>query len=338
MTRIDVAIPPGAAAGWAPIVGLANLAARLFGGQIVHYPTEYPGKLKKAWGLRPRPRGRQDAGLLALLYGPSDIAKLRQAAAFRDDYRFVVGWIIDSFWEDANVRGFEFGGIDLLCLIREEERDYYSRLIGRDVMALNWGADVLGLGTDNPDRPVDLLRVGRQPEAWNDDASSSEIAREMGLSFAGRPPEHPDPMQNLRGIMDAYGRAKYLVAHSNLTSVDPNTHKTKEYITARWTDALASGCSIAGVQPVRDSSYRNILWPGATLEFDRIDLRHNMQAVAEAVTAWTSEQARHNHRMALQRLDWRHSLKRIAQAMSVATPALDEELAHIDRLTRGADI
>ena len=66
--------------------------------------------------------------------------------------------------------------------------------------------------------------------------------------------------------------------------------------------------------------------------------RQEKQAVAEAVTAWTPEQARHNHRMALQRLDWRHSLKRIAQAMSVATPALDEELARIDSLTRGADI
>lgn len=335
MTRIDVAIPPGAAAGWAPIVGLAHLAARMFGGRVVHYPADYPGKLRKVWGLRPRRKGRGEAGLLALLYGPSDITKLRQAAAFRDDYRFVVGWIIDSFWEDPNVRGIEFRGIDLLCVIREEESDYYRRLTGRPVMALNWGADVLGLGTDNPDRPVDLVRLGRQPEAWDDDARSAAVAQEAGLSFAGRPPQLPDPIENLRGIMGAYGRAKYLVAHSNLTSVEANTHKTKEYITARWTDALASGCSVAGVQPVRDSSYRNLLWPGATLEFDRVDLRHNMAAVAEAVAAWTPGHARQNHRMALQRLDWRHSLKKIADAMAVDAPALDAELGQIARRVEG---
>lgn len=329
MTRIDVAIPPGAAAGWAPIVGLGHLAARLFGGEVVNYPADYPGKVQKLWGLRPRGAGRQDAGLLALLYGPSDITKLRQSLAFRGGYRFVVAWIIDSFWEDPRVRGFEFRGVDLLCITRKEEAGYYRRLAGCPVLALNWGADVLGQGSGAAERPVDLLRLGRQPVAWDNDAETAAVAAEYGLSFAGRPPLIDDPLANQRGIMAAYGRAKYLIAHSNLTSVEANTHKTKEYITARWTDALASGCSVAGLQPTRDSSYRDLFWPGATLEFDRVDLRHNMSALAEAVAAWTPEQARHNHRMALQRLDWRHSLGKIADAVSVGAPALDADLARI---------
>lgn len=329
MTRIDVAIPPGAATGWAPIFRLGHLAADLFGGQIVHYPTDYPGKLQKAWGLRPRRSGGEDAGLLALLFGPSDISKLRQSMAFRQGYRFVIGWIIDSFWEDRNVRGIDFNGIDLLCIIRRDEEDYYRRQVGDRVLALNWGSDVLGLGNGQGDRPVDLLRLGRQPQDWDDDARSAEMADKFGLSFAGRPPQLPDPVENQRGIMQAYGSAKYLVAHSNLTSVEPNTHKTKEYITGRWTDALAAGCSVAGVQPRNDSSYRDLLWPGATLEFDRVDLRHNMAAVAEAVAAWTPRQAEQNYRMSLQRLDWRHSLKRIADRMSVSSPRLEAELQEI---------
>ncbi|MDP5308347.1 hypothetical protein [Paracoccus spongiarum] len=331
MTRIDVALPPGTAAGWAPIVGLGHLAARLFGGRVVEYPAAYPGKVRKLWGMRPRGRGREDAGLLALLYGPSDITKLRQSGAFRGDYRFVVGWIIDSFWEDRNVRGIEFQGIDHLFIIREEERAYYRRATGRPVTALNWGADVLGQGTDRADRPVDLLRLGRQPQDWDDDDRTAAAAAEFGLRFAGRPPYHADLAQNLRAIMASYGTAKFLTAHTNLVSAEPNTHPTKEYITARWTDALAAGCSIAGVQPGRDSTYRNLFWPGATLEFDRVDLRHNLAAIAEAVAAWTPEQARQNHRMALRRLDWRHGLRKIADAMSVEAPALDADLAEIAR-------
>lgn len=305
------------------------MAARVFGGDIVHYPIDYPGKLQKLWGMRPRSRGNEDAGLLALLFGPSDITKLRQSAAFRDGYRFVIAWIVDSFWEDPNVRGIEFKGIDLVCVIRAEEQDYYRRLTGLPVMALNWGTDVLGQGTDRADREFDVLRLGRQPEAWDDDSRSAGIAAELGMNFAGRPPYDPDPLINQRGIMQAYGTAKYLTAHSNLVSKEPNTHPTKEYITARWTDALGSGCSVAGVQPKNDSSYRDVLWPGATLEFDRVDLRHNMAAIAEAVADWTPDHARHNYRMALQRLDWRHSLKKIADEVSVNAPVLDAELAEI---------
>lgn len=335
MTRIDVAIPPGAALGWVPIHDLAHMAANLFDGEIVRYPTAYPGRLQKLWGLRPRRNGSSDKGLLALLFGPSDIVKLRQSLAFRQDYRFVIAWIIDSFWEDKNVRGIDFGGVDLLCIIRREEEDYYRRLVGSSVLSLNWGSNVLERGTSRPDRPVDLLRLGRQPDDWDDDERSARMAGEYGLAFAGRPPQLPDPAANLQAIMQAYGSAKYLVAHSNLTSIEPNTHKVKEYITARWTDALASGCSVAGVQPGNDSSYRDLFWPGATLEFDRVDLRHNMEAVAEAVRAWTPQQALDNHRMALQRLDWRHSLKRIADHMSLRFPRLDSELEEIARRAAG---
>lgn len=333
MTRIDVALPPGFDSGWAPILGLGHMAARLFGGRIVHYPAQYPNRMQKLWGLRPRGRSQQDAGLLVLLYGPSDVVKLRQSAAFRSGYRFVIAWIIDSFWEDPNVRGIDFGGIDMLCIIRREEQDYYRRLTGLPVLAMNWGTDALRQGTDRAERPVDILRLGRQPADWNDDSHSAEVAAELGLTFAGRPPYHPDPLVAQEGIMSAYGRAKFLSAHTNLVSAEPNTHPTKEYVTARWTDALGSGCSIAGVPPRNDSTYRDILWPGATLDFDRVDLRHNMAALAEAVAAWTPDQARHNHRMALQRLDWRHSLKKIADELSLPMPALEAELAEIARLT-----
>ena len=333
MTRIDTIVVESQPLGWGPIAALAQLTADLFGGRYHGFTSGPEGLGNRIWGLRPRRRGRNDAVLLAFLPTTTEINALRHSPVFRAGYRRVAVWLIDSFWDDRPLRPAQFQGIDLIGIIRRDEMDHYRRHLGQRVMALNWGADVLGAGSDGADRPVDLLRVGRQPPAWSEDSASAAMARELGLTFAGRPEFVADPARNQRQILTAYRGTKYILAHSNLASDDEHTHKVKEYITGRWTDALACGATVAGQQPRDDDSYRRLLWPEAVLHFDRIDLRHNMEAMAEAVAAWTPRQARHNHLMALRNLDWRHSLKRISDAVSVRSPTLDADLARIAAMT-----
>lgn len=337
-TRIDTIMADADAHGWGPIAALAQLTATLFQGRRRSFPDGRVGPARKLWDLRPRPRPRGDRNsvLLALLHSPAHIAHLRRSAAFREGYGTVVAWIIDSFRDDYPLRRAEYAGIDLICIIRRDELAHYRRQLGDRVMALNWGADVLGAGSDAGERPVDLLRIGRQPEAWQDDSASARVAAEHGLRFAGRPPLVPDLLENQRRVMAAYAATKFVIAHTNLASADVHTHRVREYITGRWTDALACGATVAGIQPRNDDSFRRLFWPGATLDFDRIDLRHNMQALAEAVAAWSPERARRNHLMALERLDWRHSLKRIGNAVSAGSPALDADLAEIARRSQAA--
>lgn len=329
MTRIDTVVVESRPLGWGPIAALAQLTADLFGGRCHGFIPGASSLGNRIWGLRPRLRGRNDAVLLAFLPTATEVNALRNSPLFRAGYRMVAVWLIDSFWDDRPLRAAQFQGIDLIGIIRRDEIDHYRRHLGQRVMALNWGADVLGAGSEAADRSVDLLRVGRQPPAWSEDAASAAMAREFGLRFAGRPEIAADPARNQQQVMAAYRRTKYVLAHSNLASDDVHTHKVKEYITGRWTDALACGASVAGQQPQDDDSYRRLLWPEAVLHFDHIDLRHNMQAMAEAVATWTPAQARHNHLMALRNLDWRHSLKRISDAISVPSPALDADLARI---------
>jgi hypothetical protein len=51
-------------------------------------------------------------------------------------------------------------------------------------MVLGWGSDVLGMGSGADKRAVDVLRLGRQPLEWDDDAVSGAACSDAGLRFA----------------------------------------------------------------------------------------------------------------------------------------------------------
>ena len=113
---------------------------------------------------------------------------------------------------------------------------------------------MLDLGSSAACRPVDLLRVGRQPDAWDDDQRSDAACRLAGLRFAGRPPFFPENFKDSsaghRDLCARYARAKFVLAHSNIVAPASYTHPSKEYISARWTDALAAGSVVAGIPPL----------------------------------------------------------------------------------------
>ena len=64
----------------------------------------------------------------------------------------------------------------------------------------------------------------------------------------------------------------------------------------------------------------NLLWPGAVLDFDRIDLAHNVAALAEAAKGWSALDAVNNYRKALMQLDWRLRLLELVDRLGVDTP------------------
>src|SRR5690606_17232400 len=125
-------------------------------------------------------------------------------------------------------------------------------------------------------------------------------------------------------MRDWYARAKFIIAHSNIAAPAPYTHPSRAYVTARWTDALACGASVAGRQPEGDLAL--VDWPGALLETGVIDLDRNLDLIAEAVGAWTPDIARRNHREALARLDWRHRIAALATRLGLRTRALSAEM------------
>lgn len=307
--------------GWAPVTHLGHLAARLFGGRTLALPAA-PSRVGKLINLRRRRIGPHSEVLLVILRSPADFSKLRAIPEFRYGYRQIAAWVIDSFQHDWLPPAASLRDLDLIAVMRPNDEAVFSRLAPGRVMVLGWGSDVLDMGSGADSRAVDVLRLGRQPPEWDNDTISDAACSNAGLRFAGRPPLLERPDENQRAIMAALAGARFVIAHSNLAAPAPYTHRSEEYITARWTDSLACGATVAGVPPRGDASMARLLWPSALLEFDRIDLAHNVAALAEARAIWNPEDAASNHLEALMRLDWRWRLAELLAQLGLDMPPL----------------
>jgi hypothetical protein len=233
-------------------------------------------------------------------------------------------WIVDSFWtEAASLRLLR--NFDRVVYMQSADAAFYEAASGGKALCALWGADVLNLGGEGAGRDIDVLRIGRQPDEWEDDTRTAAAAGALGLRFHGRP-----PLDAAYGpLMDYYRQARYVVAFSNLAAPAAHTHPSKAYFTGRWTDALANGAVVAGIHPIEDSGVGDLLWDGALLSFDRIDLGENLEVLARAAREWTPETARHNHLLALERLDWRWRFRDVAAWLGLAAPALDDDLGRL---------
>jgi hypothetical protein len=316
--------------GWAPITHMANLAAELFEAdlQVVSYCR--PSALKHLSSVLLR-RDR-DASEECLVIAPS--ATFLPAPLLVEDwrkrFRTICGWVIDSFWEDHIPRFLRHSNLyDHFFVTTHQDIGIWSGRVNASVQALPWGSDVLRLGGGDSDRPWDLLRVGRQPADWDDDGLTGLDAKSQNVIFHGRPVFIDDAMEGQKMLMRLYRQSKYLLAFSNRANPTNYTHPTREYLTARWVDALACGTAVAGIPP-REQGEADLLWEGALLDLGTTSRRAGLSIIAEAARAWTDSMAKRNHLQALKRLDWRLRFKKIAGVMHISPPLLVRELAGLE--------
>ncbi|VDC30834.1 hypothetical protein [Pseudogemmobacter humi] len=328
--RIRIFYHRNAEPGWAPVTHLAALASRLLQAESVDLAGAGLG-----WSVRLRatllaPPSGGKGGDIFLLRSPAELAEVFAHPAFRERRAWRALWIIDSFWTEMLLRPVRhmLSRFDLVACTRAGDLPEYRALCGERAVFLGWGADVLELGGSGAERPWDVLRIGRQPEEWDDDARTAAACAARGLSFHGRPPFPAQPEGRQQDLMrNWYGRAKFVIAHSNLAAPAGYTHPAKEYLTARWTDAIACGATVAGCQPHSDLGLLD--WPEAVLETGPIGLEDNLDRIAAAVAAWTPERARRNHAGALKRLDWRWRIAGLAERLDCGGPVLAAEMARL---------
>ncbi|MAC81896.1 MAG: hypothetical protein CML66_28020 [Rhodobacteraceae bacterium] len=325
--------PSGKSRGWGPVDHMMHLMAQLFEAPLERPVLPQRSRLKIAQRHLFKARQGRAPGVIYLAKAPQDISHLLSLPEFDRPHRFRVLWIVDSFWTDRAPPSRLFSQFDLVIHMQKGEAEFYERMAPGRALYLGWGADVLNLGSAFAERDIDVLRVGRQPEAWDNDDHSFDLCQNAHLRFNGRPPFTPedpgDPSADQRALMGYYARSKFLVAHSNLAAPAPYTHPTKEYITGRWTDALAAGAIVAGIAPHGDAGAEDLLWPGATLDFDRIDLQDNIARLAEAVSEWTPDRAMQNYRQALIKLDWRWRFAELAARLGLDAPKLTQDLKRL---------
>jgi hypothetical protein len=125
-----------------------------------------------------------------------------------------------------------------MFVTEREDLNTWHRMMYAPADWLPWGSDVLNLGSPYLVRKIDLLRFGRQPRNWDDDLINAQLCQSLG-----------DATDNQRGLMELLSKQKFGSALSNRVSPGTQTRPTREYITGRWTDPLASGATVAGVPP-----------------------------------------------------------------------------------------
>src|SRR5690349_18401991 len=222
--------------GWDTVDLFAALAADLLDATlVVRIADRIPCRAGQVGALLPRRRVKEPCLLVAAQ--PGHLQTMAEVATWRHSYSEVAAYVIDSFWDDripfvARSRHL----VDQYFVTDGELVGSWRRRTGTPTAFLPFGSDVLRRGSARPDRPVDVQRVGRQPQAWDDDTAARAAAASLGLEHRGRPPfVDGDADANQRSVMDAMAAAKYTLSFSNVASPAAYTHPTREYLTGRWT-------------------------------------------------------------------------------------------------------
>lgn len=315
--------------GWQPVEYMAELASRMLGGRLMIVDDR--GEVHKARKLSAHiPRNRRSSkDLLVIAGNAAQLAYVVRRQQWLPGYRSIGAWVIDSFWTHAFARAARVGHIDQFFITDRDLVDEWSTATQRPTHWAPWGTDTLAVHVSATRRDADLMRLGRQPSAWDDDERTAAAARTLGLVMASRPPVSPDAATNQRTVQEALLHAKFTLAFTNLIEPLGYNSTTHEYLTARWMDALGSGSTVAGVAP-KAADYQ--LWEGATIEIDPFDLHQGLKQLSDACASWTPETSLRQHHLARQTLDWRLRIAEIVTTMGWSpTERLTQDLAELAR-------
>jgi hypothetical protein len=332
---IHVVYPHPGGEGYLCIFHMARLAAKLLNAELVVVQSGNPkltDKLSGILSLRKRSRG----SCLLITTSPGELNSMLLVQNWRKNYGRIVAWVFDSFWTNWIPPWVRASRIfDHVFVTEREDLNTWRKMLLAPVDWLPWGSDVLNLGSSNPGRQLDLVRFGRQPKEWDDDLVTARACQSLGLTFHGRPPSFSDATENERGLMGMLSNTKFALAFSNRANPTIQTHPEREYITGRWTDALASGATVAGIPP-RSESVQSLLWPESLLDIGRVDQTEGLKVIASAVREWTPERAQQNYIRSLETFDWRWRFKTLAEALDIHSSDLDAELASLQNVVRSA--
>lgn len=313
--------------GWSPISYMVRLASKLLQAELIILEYKEPSIIDKLSTLfLKRKISNGGEKLLLICSSPTDLSLIFQLKNFRNRFDYIAAWVIDSFWVDRIPKFAKVSGIfDHIFITSAEDVDEWEKVTKTPTSWLPWGADVLELGGGGEERKWDLIRVGRQPIEWDDDNVTYKRCVDNNITFSGRLDFISNPLNNQLSLMAYYQQAKFVLAFSNIENPTGYTHPIRAYLTARWVDTLACGGVVAGISP-NEPSIKKLLWDGATLEFDTVNINEGMNVVQQALERWTPKQAEYNYKQSLRRLDWRWRFVEIANAFSISPDLLSVDI------------
>ncbi|GAB2904232.1 hypothetical protein GCM10027027_20010 [Neomicrococcus lactis] len=334
---LDVITVGNATRGWGPIERLSTLAAEVFSAQLITVPARKSvSRLFWAKAGVPRNKGKDSGKSALLIVGvPGQLFALLEDPLWLGRYEQVAVWVIDSFWNERipkALRGTR--RIDWIWVTDSNDVPDWKSHFGNRVGVLPWGTDALRINTEYSvaSKHIDLLRVGRQPLEYDDDVLTLSDASQLGINFAGRPAFGSDESESQRNLYRALATTKSVLAFSNLVDGSKYTHPTKEYVTGRWLDALASGAAIGGAFPNTETS-RSLVPEVGRFDVNALDRSRGLGEVRSWLQSWSEDKASVLRKHAVDHLDWRYRLASIDAHLDLGSRQLKEEIQQLKQLS-----
>lgn len=330
MAELDVIVAVPSDAGWEPIRKMAQLLCSYLDSEPIYVDVHKSlQKSAKIIGAFPRlKKGKKK--VLVIAYDPGQLYAISQVGIFSRLYSEIYGWVIDSFWAERIPRIASTGIYNHIFVTDPGDIDEWQKAGVASVSALTWGADIWSNIDQRLDihKTNDLLRVGRQPRDWEDDAATGDQAKELGLSFQGRPPFGNSPVESTQHLERALKDSKVVLAFTNKISPTRYTHPTKEYLTGRWIDALGWGCMVAGQIPQTKVSEK-YLWPQATLEVPYDNMGEGLHKIAEKLKTIDNHYAQQQIINTLENFDWRFRFNDLLEKINRPSRMLSNDIERI---------
>ena len=165
---VKIIYPRPGVPSWHVITVMVRLLASLTESElVVPHVDDVRGRARRYAGLLPMRRGGEP--LLVVAPEPVDLNAALHLAAWTKGYGPIVGWVIDSWWDDRIPACARRGLYDVIYVTEKESVEPWRAATGAEVRWLPQGTNALDWGSGGADRACDAAarraatrRVGRR--------------------------------------------------------------------------------------------------------------------------------------------------------------------------------
>jgi hypothetical protein len=273
--------------------------------------------------------------LLVVARSPSDLRMLQSVPNAKTRFRYIAAYVIDSYFTDDF--GVSTKWYDHVFCTTQEGVKTVEECFGVPSSILRQGFDCLNWASISPERGIDLIGFGRQPESFHRAFQEAFHRSQSSLMYLHSPigtALGPDVWTERPMILKLLQKSKISLAFN--LSIEPvgSRPRAESFLTNRWLESLASGCVVVGKRPPGQMAQEMLCWPDATIELpdDAREAPDVIATLASDTTFLRKTRLRNVIEMCV-RHDWRYRIRDILNHFNLELPAaLSSELALLESL------
>ena len=268
----------------------------------------------------------------------ADLDLLSSIPKWRERFDVVIAYIFDS-WKPA-IYSKNVYQLDHLFVALPEVIDELKQNFGVPVSLIPFAADVLGQGSCQIKRSIDLTSFGRIPSQYDSvflNKFNQPGSEQIYYKSTPRKAEYfPSLPYEKRKDEEDTLMLFHILRHSKLTLAFDTLYPGMRlfpysFITLRWFYGTATGGAVVGKRPTTYLMDELLNWEDATIE-----LPDDPQKSVEFIDELLKDEVRlnsiykRNYVESLARHDWRHRIQSMLEAVKIPLPqGLLEELSQI---------